>query len=157
MNCLIRAAEQCRRATLTNYVSQSLFDQKFSQTTFYEIKGGSVARCELYLKILDWRVETVEIPAAELEKIRRELIESGATITEMTAEKKKQAAEREARMEKRMKDAIGTEGICTFKAANLADLFERWQTGKFSSEDYKGANCRGTYFTPANGFYNYEK
>ena len=51
-----------------------------------------------------------------------------------------------------MKDHIGTDGFCEFKAAQLTDLFKRWQAKEFSSNDYKGANCRGTYFSEANGF-----
>lgn len=157
MKCFIRATEKCQRATLTNYVSQTFFDQEFSQTTFYEIKGGRGNRCELYLKVLDWQVKTVELSEAEKEKIIRQMVGSGTTVREMTEEEKKQVAEREQSMKKRMSDVIGTDGTCTFKAANLAAAFERWNSGKFSSEDYKGANCRGTYFTPENGFYNYAK
>ena len=142
----------CRKATLTNNTVADLETDKFKQIVFYEIKGGSVDKCEFYLKILEWKVENVEMSAEDKVKMEKRLIENGWTATKKSAAQQKESDEMRKAMEKRMKDHIGTEGVCTFKAENLAALFERWKTGGFSSNDYKGANCRGTYFSEANGF-----
>lgn len=152
MSCFIRAAKSCRQASLTNYTELAIFDYKFSQTVFYQIKGGTSGSCKLYLKILDWKAETIEVSDEEKEKIIQEMLAQGFTVKEKTAEEIKESEEMQKAAEKRMKDAIGTDGICTFKAANLAALFGRWKDGEFSSSDYSGPNCQGTYFTPANGF-----
>lgn len=159
LECFIKAAKNCRAATLTNYAKAAVFDTEFSQTAFYEIKGGSREKCKFYIKILDWQVKKIELSEAEKEEIRKEFeklreqtLKNGGTVTELSEESKKELEENRVMTEKRMKDAIGTDGTCTFKAARLADLFERWKNGEFSSNDFKGANCRGTYFSEANGF-----
>lgn len=163
MSCFIRAAEKCKPATLTKNYRVAVFDTEISQIAFYEIKGGSRNKCQFYLKILDWQAkphefteEEKEIIKAEAEKIRKSILKNGGTVTELTEEEIKEREETRKEIqkmtEKRMKDAIGTDGICTFKAANLAALFERWKDGNFSSSDLPKADCEGTYFSKENGF-----
>lgn len=137
-DCFIRAAKTCQPAAFTHNETADFGANIFSKTDYYEIRGGGKDECRLYTKVLKWDVTPNEKWLAEMEK-------RGEKPPKVDEEMK-------AFNDKRMKDAIGTDGVCTFTTAKLAALFERWKKGSFSTSDYKGARCQGTYFTEANGF-----
>lgn len=137
-DCFIRAAKTCQPAAFTNNETVEMGANIFSKTDYFEIRGGDKDECKLYTKVLKWDVTPNEKWLAELQK-------RGEKPPEVDEEMK-------TFNDKRMKDAIGTDGVCTFAAAKLAALFEHWKKGSFSTSDYKGAHCQGTYFTEANGF-----
>lgn len=151
-DCFIAAAKTCQPASFTNYESVDLGDSVLSKTDYYEIRGGSADECKLYTKVLSWTAKPVEISEQEKKRKEKEFIEKGWTVKELTEAEKKDREEMRLAMEKRMSDAVGTGGICTFTTTKLVALLKRWKAGSFSSGDYKGAQCKGTYFTEANGF-----
>lgn len=54
--------------------------------------------------------------------------------------------------DERMKNTVGKDGICKFTSEKLFALLDRWKNGRFSTEDFRGFGCKGTYFSPENGF-----
>lgn len=54
--------------------------------------------------------------------------------------------------DERMKNTFGKDGVCTFSSEKLIALLGRWKNGRFSTEDFRGFGCKGTYFSPENGF-----
>ena len=110
----------------------------FTKIDRFEIRGGGKEKCTLYLKVIEWKSE----PNQEWLKKLKESGEEPPLVDDNI----------EAQTKKRMADMIGSEGECIFPADKLAALFTRWKDQSYSSEDYKGFGCKGTYFVPENGF-----
>ncbi len=43
--------------------------------------------------------------------------------------------------------AEGKDGTCEFDPSNLAQVMQNWESGKFSTQDWAGSSCVGSYFT----------
>lgn len=137
-DCFITAAKTCEPASVMISQTVDLGVTTIIGSDLYEIKGRDAKGCRLYRKVLVWEMKDNPEFIEKMKSKGLELPERDEEISKMN--------------EKRMKDAIGTDGICSFATERLAKLFEDWKDGSFSSEDFRGAKCKGTYFTPANGF-----
>jgi hypothetical protein len=132
-DCFIRAAETCRKAGLTVTGSLDLLGIFTTTGTSYrEIRGRQNGDyCAIYFK-------TGKTDVKFTEEFVRKMKERG--VTDEQIEQKELEANRTADL------AEGSDGICTFKRAKLVALLRKWKSGSFSSEDWKGGDCRGTMF-----------
>lgn len=139
IDCFIKAAEKCEPATFLHKQEVDLGAEIISKDDRYEIKGGTDTACSLYLKVLKWE-------SVRNEKWYDEMKKSGETPREPDPEIVKS-------MKERMKKFTGTDGQCTFPTKRLSTLFKRMKDQRFSTQDFKDASCKGSWFVAENGFY----
>jgi hypothetical protein len=131
MDCFIRAAQTCRRASVTRTSSLSVFGITITPTWFIETRGKRAEQCTVYM-----RTEKVEAKISEATK--RSLLANGMTpaeFEEMSTEAQKHAHEGE-----------GADGTCLFKTKDYVALLKRWNAGTYSTEDWKLGRCKGRMF-----------
>jgi hypothetical protein len=131
MDCFIRAAQTCRRASVTRPASLTLFGMTTTSTAFIETRNKRADRCTVYM-----RTETVETKFDEA--MKRKLLANGMTPEDFE--------EMVAGAEKHAHDAEGADGTCLFKTRDYVTLLKRWKAGAFSTEDWKLGNCKGRMF-----------
>ena len=131
-DCFVNAAKNCSPAKVTNSTQIDLFGMKTKGTTFYEIKGQQENRCVLYLK-------TISSNVTFSQELIQKMLSSGAT--------NEQIKQQEQESSKMVQSTVGRDGTCRFASVNdLVNLLNKWKGGSFSSEDFKGVDCRGEYF-----------
>lgn len=131
MDCFIRAAQTCRRATVTRTSSLSVFGITITPTWFIETRNKRAGQCTVYM-----RTEKVEAKINEATK--RSLLANGMTPAEFE--------EMSAEAEKHAHGGEGADGICVFKANDYLALLKRWNAGTYSTEDWKLGRCKGRMF-----------
>ena len=130
-DCYSRAVETCQKANVTITKSLDLFGIIVTATSYSEIRGGEKDACTIY-----FRTEKVNVKYSE--ELIRKMEERGQTQQDI------EQAEWEANKEADATEK--TEGVCTFKTENLVALLQKWKRGSFSTDDWKGVNCRGIVF-----------
>lgn len=134
MDCFIRAAQTCRRASVTRTSSLSIFGITTTATWFIETRGKSAAQCTVYMR-------TEKVAAKISEATKRSLLANGMTpseFEEMSTEAEKHAHEGE-----------GADGNCLFKTKDYVAVLKRWNAGTYSTEDWKLGRCKGRMFPDA--------
>ncbi len=135
IDCFIKAVRACTPSQFTLEQSVELPVTTITKIDQYEVTGGSADACSVYFKVLKW--ESVKNSANDEE-------EKGGNFQ---PDPKLAAA-----AEERMRKFTGTEGTCTFAGQRFAETLARWKNQHFSSEDFKNANCKGSFFVPENGY-----
>lgn len=131
MDCFIRAAQTCRRASVTRTSSLSIFGITITPTWFIETRGKRAEQCTVYM-----RTEKVEAKINEATK--RSLLANGMTPAEFE--------EMSTAAEKHVHEGEGADGTCLFKTKDYVALLKRWNAGTYSTEDGKLGRCKGRMF-----------
>ncbi len=131
MDCFIRAAQTCRKASVTRTSSLSIFGITATPTWFIETRNKRAEQCTVYM-----RTEKVEAKISETTK--RSLLANGMTPTEFE--------EMSTEVEKHAHEGEGADGICMFKTKDYVALLKRWNAGTFSTGDWKLGKCKGRMF-----------
>lgn len=122
--CLANAAQTCQAAQLTLNGTINLFGVTASSSTYYQIKGLSSNKCQLYLK---QGVTSLTFPPGTPQDI---IDQANASV----------------------KKFDNTDGNCLFmNNSDLAAIFTNWANGHFSTNDFSTGQCSGTYFDALNG------
>lgn len=130
--CFISAAKNCSPTKITSTVQADLFGLISESTTFYEIKGWQENKCVFYIKSMSGKVTFSQ------ETIQR-LLDSGTT--------NEQIKQQEQELSETAQLIANRDGICKFvNTSNLISLLNKWQEGSFSTNDFKGVDCKGEYF-----------
>ena len=132
MDCFIRAASTCQAANVTRASTVDLLGTVVSGATYMEIRNTSEpGKCLLYSLTSGASVNfSSSAVAAALAK--------GVSMDDIQKQEAASAAQAKA--------TIGTNGTCKFNAADLSALLGRWNTSRFASTDYAGADCSGSMF-----------
>lgn len=117
--CFIGAARECRLATAQHTGTISLGGVKESSRAFLEIKGPESGRCAFYI-----RTEKIDI--------------------DFPPDTPPQVANVQKAMLKLLE---GRDGTCKLTTMELSDMLTRWSNDQFSTEDFKGKDCEGRYFS----------
>jgi len=142
-DCFIRAANTCKKATLT--MNKSLLEKMmnpnvpnptYTQTSRYEIRGKRNGKCTFFSK-----VEKSDVIFSE-DYIRYVMKEEGKTRQEA---EQIMSEQREASQQ-----MAGLDGVCSFQTEKLVALLNGWwqKDGgySFSTKDFEGADCQGKLY-----------
>ena len=130
--CFYNAVETCRRANVTSTITMDIYGTMTQvSTSFMEVRGKRNSRCMIYYRT---EKNDLKFSANFIAKMK----EKGAS--------QQQIEEAEMRANQSADTTEGLNGVCGFKLAALTVLVKNWKAGLFSTDDWKGANCRGTMF-----------
>ena len=132
MGCFSQASSTCTPAKMVRNSSTDLLGMAVSGSTYMEIRNTSEpGKCLLYSLTSGASVNfSSSAVAAALAK--------GVSMDDIQKQEAASAAQAKA--------TIGTNGTCKFNAADLSALLGRWNTSRFASTDYAGADCSGSMF-----------
>lgn len=131
-DCFINASKNCVLAKIVSKAELNLFGVIAEGSTFFEIKGWEENKCVFYIKPISSKVTYSP-------EIIQKLLAGGATI--------EQIKQQEQETSKVAQSVVGRDGICKFiKTGDLTALLTQWKGGSFSSNDFKGFDCKGEYF-----------
>jgi hypothetical protein len=142
-DCFIRAADTCRKATFTT--NKSMLDgvmnpnvphPTYTQTTRYEIRGGTNDKCLFYSK-----VEKADV------KFGEDYIKY---VMKSNQETRTQTEYQLSETRKTIQQQVGKYGLCSFHTEKLVTMLNGWwqKDGSisFSSKDFESADCQGTLY-----------
>jgi len=136
LECLIQASTDCKPAKVIHTVTIDIFGVKQTNTSFFEIKGSEINKCNFYL-----RTEKIDLEFPP--NIPQEIVNQQKEI---------------------YKKLEGRDGTCKFNTSDLTEVLTRWKEGNFESGnvsckltpsgnvceteggDFGAAECQGTYF-----------
>jgi len=127
-DCFIDSVETCAQSKLTQITEMQILTFNMKSTMNYEIKGQEGENCIFYLKNVD-----IEYTP------NKNMVPLGVNEQDLN----KQMDE----MNKIADDSFeGKEGTCKISKSDLTQILERWNNGKYSTDDFKEQDCEGEYF-----------
>jgi len=117
-DCFIQASQNCKLAKVDYTTTTDIFGVKQTTKSFFEIKGAEATKCIFFLR-------TEKIDLAFPASVPPEIVSQQKEI---------------------YKKLEGRSGSCQFNTSDLTAMLSKWKQGNFSTEDFKAAECSGTYF-----------
>jgi len=118
-DCFIAASQSCEQAKGTSQITTTIFGVQQTTASSLEIKGIQSGKCLFYLK-----TEKIELTFPP-------------SVPQDTVQQQKDI----------YKKLEGRDGTCKFNTTDLTAVLTRWKAGNFSTEDFKVAECEGSYFS----------
>lgn len=116
-DCFIQASQNCKLAKVDYTTTTDIFGVKQTTKSFFEIKGAETTKCTFFL-----RTEKIDLEFPN--SVPPEIISQQKEI---------------------YKKLEGRSGSCQFNTSDLTAMLSKWKQG-ISTEDFKAAECSGTYF-----------
>lgn len=118
LKCLAESAKNCQKAKVDYKIKTNLFGVIQTTESIFAILKKENEKCVFYLKYKKFDfVFPPGTPKEDMEQVKAVY-----------------------------KALEGRDGTCKFEPQKLSQLLERWNAGKFSTEDFKEGECQGKYF-----------